>query len=73
MHVVSHKELTGFPVLFLLWQAAHLFLKIGHFLHQRHEPPSYGEVIITIYASLLIQLYTWQNGEISKYGKYWIY
>lgn len=59
------RGLTGFPVFLLLWQVSHLLLQVSHFLHQWQESTSDGEVTVTVYSSLLIQLYTWQNGEIS--------
>lgn len=59
------RGLTGFPVFLLLWQVSHLLLQVSHFLHQWHKSTPDGEVTVTVYPSLLIQLYTRQNGEIS--------
>lgn len=64
--------LTGLPVFFLLRQVGHPLLQICHFLHQRQESTSDGEVTVTVYSPLLIQFYTWQNGEISVHCKMYV-
>lgn len=51
-------RLTGFLVCLLFGQVSHPFLEVRHLLHQRYQSTSDGEVTVTIYPPLLVQLYT---------------
>lgn len=57
--------LTGFLVCLLLGQVSHPFFEVRHLLHQGYQSTPDGEVTVTVYPPLLIQLYTWQKVAIS--------
>lgn len=59
------ERLTGFFVCLLFGQVRHPFFEVRHLLHQRHQSTPDGEVTVTIYPPLLVQLYTWQKVQLS--------